>query len=71
MVLSIVALMTETGIYDLWNIILIAVKMHSARHPGALGHAPNDMGILADISLLTTSRSLSFHIIIIILCQMM
>jgi hypothetical protein len=44
--------MTETGIYDLQNINLIAVKMHSVRHPSAPGHAPNDMGILADISLL-------------------
>jgi hypothetical protein len=46
MVLSIVALMTETGIYDLQNIILIAVKMHIVRHLGALRHAQNDMGIL-------------------------
>jgi hypothetical protein len=48
--LSIVAIMTETGIFDLKNIIIIAVKMHSVRHPGALGHVPDDMGILVDIS---------------------
>jgi hypothetical protein len=36
--LSIVAVMRQAGIYDLQNIILIAVEMHSVRYPSALGH---------------------------------